>query len=132
MLADGREVLEELTSGFSSFGHPFIDKPAVIFDDSRDAFKGNIFVKEEDGSYTIRYRRDEFAYFSFPVLEELERLDKLLYKHSLMLKLSAGDGYIINNRRWLHGRKDFSGEREFLRLLVSDKCLDKKGIPVYD
>lgn len=128
ILADGKSILCELTADAPTVEHPLIDKQAVIFDDSKDCFKGNIFTKEGDGSYTLRYRRDDFAYFSSPVIKELAKFDALADKHSFCVKLHAGDGYVINNRWWLHGRKEFSGEREFLRLLVSDRSLSNKGI----
>jgi alpha-ketoglutarate-dependent taurine dioxygenase len=90
------------------------------------------FTKEDDGSYTLRYRRDDFAFFSSTVIKELGRFDDLAARCSFSIKLSAGEGYVINNRRWLHGREAFSGEREFLRLLVSDRSAGHKGIPLGD
>jgi alpha-ketoglutarate-dependent taurine dioxygenase len=66
------------------------------------------------------------------VINELGRFDDLAAKHSFSIKLSAGEGYVINNRRWLHGRKEFSGEREFLRLLLSDRSPGHKGIVLRD
>jgi alpha-ketoglutarate-dependent taurine dioxygenase len=128
LLSDGREILQDLTQGFTDWTHPLVAGKSVIFDDGQNAYKGNVFVKEDDGSYTLRYRRDEFAFFSSTLLPELAELEKAILKHSFKRNLKEGQGYVINNRWWLHGREPFSGDREFLRVLLLSKKASKKGI----
>lgn len=38
------------------------------------------------------------------------------------LPLSAGDGYILHNHRYLHGRSSFAGHRQLVRMLASVTC----------
>lgn len=42
--------------------------------------------------------------------------------------MGVGDGYILQNARWMHGRTAFSGQREMHRLL--GRVRHGSGIPV--
>ncbi|TDC76314.1 hypothetical protein E1285_40190 [Actinomadura sp. 7K507] len=71
--------------------------------------------------YRFRYRNDAIARSrllsscGWPVLEELRKLRNT----PRVVRMSAGDGYIVHNHRYLHGRRSFSGDRQMIRLLAS-------------
>lgn len=42
---------------------------------------------------------------------------KAASRYRIEFRLSVGQGYAVQNGRWLHGRGRFSGNREMLRIL---------------
>jgi alpha-ketoglutarate-dependent taurine dioxygenase len=80
--------------------------------------------RERNGNYCVRYRDDEIAQpFSYDQ-GILVRLRELTTKLQLEVRLSPGDGYIISNHRWLHGRTAFCGRRLMTRILVAQLYRD--------
>jgi hypothetical protein len=72
-----------------------------------------------NGDFRIRFRFDENIYFS-PVITEHIALLKLLINDTLHeMPFAAGQGYIIDNIRNLHGRRGFVGDREVWRILIN-------------
>jgi hypothetical protein len=69
--------------------------------------------------WVVRYRDDRVAR---PVSDSPEVIDQLLRSLEALamhLPLVAGDGYVLNNRQWMHGRTKFQGPRRAGRLLYS-------------
>ena len=78
---------------------------------------GSVFGPTRDGLLAIRYRRDELGRYSPAAQQAIELLDRLAADCWLELPLRAGQGFILQNGRWLHGRTRFSGRRTMARLL---------------
>lgn len=78
------------------------------------------FVEEVvPGGLVTRYREDHVAR---PVARDpliIEVLRQAIEDHLITVRLESGDGYVLNNRRWLHGRTGFSGDRSASRLLFA-------------
>lgn len=72
---------------------------------------------KEDGRVRIRYRDDDIAkpVCGDPILLEAIRTELTRVR---VWQMTAGDGYIVHNHRFLHGRKPFDGDREVVRLLL--------------
>lgn len=85
----------------ASFGGPF-------------GYRGPVFERNAEGRITVRLRLDELGCIS---PKHLETLRTLVAKRARVLELRAGDGYILLNDRWLHGRAPFTGDRLMLRVL---------------
>lgn len=78
---------------------------------------GSVFGLTRNGLLAIRYRRDELGRYSPTAQRAIELLDKLAADSRLELPLAPGQGFILQNGRWLHGRTRFTGRRVMARLL---------------
>lgn len=65
----------------------------------------------------IRFRNDADVWFSPDTRRALPLFAAVLHARSYTLELGVGDGYILQNGRWLHGRTAFRGPRSMLRVL---------------
>ncbi|BCB86596.1 TauD/TfdA family dioxygenase [Phytohabitans suffuscus] len=78
---------------------------------------GAVFQEIENDRMAIRIRFDALARFSPVVTPYIGRLRALAQDRTITLDLREGDGYVVLNDRWLHGRSQFSGERTMLRIV---------------
>ena len=72
----------------------------------------------EEKSGIIRFRFDGGIQLSASMVESFSKLREIIYQNALVVSLQLGQGYILDNHRYLHGRTSFSGSRELLRALV--------------
>jgi alpha-ketoglutarate-dependent taurine dioxygenase len=90
------------------------DDAAVFGGDA--GFRGPVFDRRVDGRVQVRLRLDNLA--SFDVSEAaLAELRSAISRHTRWLPLTAGQAFVIDNRRILHGRTAFSGQRRVYRML---------------
>lgn len=68
------------------------------------------------GELAIRYRDDALV-DPTSLGSAWDRLRDAIDSCTQVVPMSPGDGYIIDNYRWLHGRRGFDGNRSVLRLL---------------
>jgi hypothetical protein len=78
---------------------------------------GSIFEETAIGRVTVRLRFDDQIRFSPAASLYVARLAELLRQHAITLDLAVGEGYVLLNDRWLHGRRRFVGNRMMLRLI---------------
>lgn len=77
---------------------------------------GAVFTRTDDNRIAVRLRLDELATFSPLVARHLPLLRTMLQRHSFTMMLRPGQGYVLDNYRWLHGRGAFTGDRVFYRV----------------
>lgn len=65
----------------------------------------------------VRFRDDDEVRYSPDAEKALTLFRSVLGSRSYAFDLRPGDGYILQNGRWLHGRTAFSGPRAMLRVL---------------
>ncbi|MDG4801002.1 TauD/TfdA family dioxygenase [Micromonospora sp. WMMD980] len=65
----------------------------------------------------LRYRDDQVA-APRGRPDVLKRLRRLIIEETLTLELAAGEGYLVHNHRFLHGRTAFTGGRRLVRFLA--------------
>lgn len=87
---------------------------------------GSIFANTNDGHVTIRLRMNDLVRFSPEVTAFLPELRAAIDRHALTFTLNNGQGYILDNHRWLHGRGAFTGQRVMYR--VNANPLNSLGI----
>jgi alpha-ketoglutarate-dependent taurine dioxygenase len=78
---------------------------------------GAVFEQTAQGRVAVRLRLDELARFSPTLTPHIGRLRTLVQDRVVALDLREGDGYILLNDRWLHGRTRFTGHRLMLRII---------------
>lgn len=78
---------------------------------------GAVFRPSAEGRIAVRLRLDGLARFAPALAPYLDRLRTLVRDHIVAVDLREGDGYILLNDRWLHGRAGYTGERLMLRVI---------------
>lgn len=80
-------------------------------------------VARRGGLVRIRFRDDGLARpFSDWGPAEVAALRESISTVARSVPLRAGDGYIVHNHRYLHGRSSFRGRRTLTRMLATVKC----------
>lgn len=72
----------------------------------------------DEQSETFRFRFDNGIQVSASLVESFSKLREIIYQNAFVVSLQPGQGYLIDNHRYLHGRASFTGARELLRVLV--------------
>src|ERR1700730_976948 len=81
-------------------------------------YLGSICEALEPGRLRIRLRLDELARFSPEVTRLLPLLRTAIEANTEMFRLRSGEGFLLTNSRWLHGRRRYAGgQRMMLRIL---------------
>ncbi|MFF8917817.1 TauD/TfdA family dioxygenase [Streptomyces sp. NPDC015032] len=116
VLADGREV-----HGFLADRYPgaveVMSQPGTAYYGDGGGRPSQIFTRHSGGRISIRFRQDELAQFSPVVQHCLPHLREAIKAQQHAIALSPGQGYLIDNSRYLHAREAFSGPRFCVRAL---------------
>ncbi len=78
---------------------------------------GSVFEDLGGHRVSVRLRFDDLIRFSPAASLYVGRLRELVRLRSVTLDLAVGEGYVLLNDRWLHGRRRFVGDRAMLRLI---------------
>lgn len=119
LLADGKQIYRVLAEEFPHLLKVLMTPNSVVFGGTEISFVSSIFSTLEDGNICIRFRYDNLGYCSEAVSAVLPRFLEIINRYSISFLLKKGQGYIIQNGRWLHGRTAFQGAREMSRVLVN-------------
>ncbi|OLF06239.1 hypothetical protein BLA60_33055 [Actinophytocola xinjiangensis] len=114
VVIDGKAVYDELAQTCSRALRALGGPRSVLFGGAA-GYLGSIFTRVGD-RITIRLRLDDLARFSPEVTRWLPILRATIDRHAVMFGLDAGQGYVLDNCRWLHGRRAFSGQRVMYRV----------------
>lgn len=90
-------------------------------------YLGSVFTPQPDGRVTLRLRLDDLARFSPDATRWRATLCSAIERHLITVVLRAGEGYVLDNHRWLHGRRAFTGNRIVYR--VTAEPLPHLAIP---
>jgi len=69
------------------------------------------------GRTRIRLRLDDLAMFSADATPVIPLLRAVITQHVDAIQLRAGQGLLVSNTRWLHGRDRYTGPRVMFRIL---------------
>lgn len=115
-VVDGRRVFMTLAD-VAPDALRALSAPRSAFFGAGDGHLGSVFEDVGDGRVGIRLRLDELGRFSPGASRILPQLRVAIDEHRMSLRLRAGEGFLLSNSRWLHGRRRFSGQRVILRIL---------------
>lgn len=116
LLVDGRSVYADLAERSPEVVEALSNPRAGYFGRSGGIF-APAFAQHEGGRVSVRYRQDAFVRWS-PLAEmHLHALKLSATRTQQMLTLRAGQGYLLDNHRWLHARTAFDGARRCYRAL---------------
>lgn len=117
LVADGRDIFDALRSVSAEAVRALSAPGCASFGGGRAVYRGAVFEPTTPGRVAIRFRHDELARFTSPAALALPELLDAIYERLLRFRLDAGEGYIAQNGRWLHGRTTFAGPRTMYRVL---------------
>lgn len=116
VLADGAEVAAALARAHPA-ALPALSSPQAAIFGGSNGYRGPIIAPGGPGRCSIRFRSDELARFSDSIVDVLPLLTASITKHVETIQLHAGEGILLSNTRWLHGRTRYTGQRVMLRIL---------------
>ncbi|MEV8395762.1 MULTISPECIES: TauD/TfdA family dioxygenase [unclassified Streptomyces] len=109
-----------------------LSQPRAVAYGRTHVYAGPVFEPTDDGQrLRLRIWPREAGRFSREAEAALDELQRAIAAQTLTLRLKAGQGYVIDNHRWLHGRLAYIGDRVVLRIGVAphQRALLKTGIP---
>jgi alpha-ketoglutarate-dependent taurine dioxygenase len=116
LLTDGQAVHSDLFAGEQEAGAA-LTQPRTAFFGAGDGHATQVFTVHDDLRVSVRLRFDGLARWNPIVQPHLPRLRAAAGRHQVRIALAPGQGYLLDNERWLHARRAFTGDRLFWRAL---------------
>ncbi|MFF4534310.1 TauD/TfdA family dioxygenase [Streptomyces sp. NPDC001407] len=116
LLTDGRAVYSDIAARRRE-AIVALGKPRTAFFGAGNGHATQVFTEHPDGRVSVRLRLDGLGRFSPIVQPHLPHLRVALTAYQIRLPLAAGQGYLLDNERWLHARDAFTGSRLCWRAL---------------
>ncbi|TMM34388.1 MAG: TauD/TfdA family dioxygenase [Actinobacteria bacterium] len=116
VLVDGCGLYREIAE-FEPGMLDALREPRSAYFGGGSGYLGSVFEERDDHRVTVRLRFDGLIRFSPAASLYVGKLRELLRQRATTLDLAVGQGYILLNDRWLHGRRRFAGDRMMLRLI---------------
>ncbi|MGW2325280.1 TauD/TfdA family dioxygenase [Streptomyces sp. NPDC001700] len=122
LLADGWAVRDDLAA-YHPDALAALSAPRSAYFGGADGHLGAVFGTRPDGRRPeIRLRWDSLVRFSPLVQPYLPLLRAVIARHQQVRRLQPGQGYLLDNTRWLHARTAFDGPRVCYRALGEPKA----------
>lgn len=118
LLVDGRGVYQRLAHLNPDIFSAVTKAKSTIFASDGELYWGSIYERTEANKLVVRFRSDDLLFVSAEITSAIHAFRGVLESSSLVTQLEAGQGYILQNTRWLHGRLPFAGERRYGRLHI--------------
>ncbi|MFJ9774015.1 TauD/TfdA family dioxygenase [Kitasatospora sp. NPDC101157] len=119
VLHRGEDVVRHLEEHDPATLAAVTSSQAAIFRTGPYEYVGPI-IRVENGEVTdVRLRFDPFVHFSWDVARNLPAFRTALESVATRFTLQVGQGYILDNRTWFHGRTSYTGDREMSRIMVA-------------
>ncbi|WP_328493438.1 TauD/TfdA family dioxygenase [Streptomyces sp. NBC_00414] len=116
LLTDGQAVHSGLFADERQAGLA-LAQPRTAFFGAGDGHTTQVFTVHDDLRVSVRLRFDGLARWNPIVQPYLPQLRAAAVHHQVRLPLALGQGYLLDNERWLHARRAFTGDRLFWRAL---------------
>jgi Taurine catabolism dioxygenase TauD, TfdA family len=94
-----------------------LSAPRTAYFGTADGYLGPVCEPAGPGRARIRLRLDGLAMFSADATPVIPILRAVIIQHQQAIRLRAGQGLLVSNSRWLHGRDRYTGPRIMLRIL---------------
>lgn len=120
VLADTKAVYEDLSRRVPATLKALRADDSAVFMGDHEPYASSVYEGLPESEVRVRFRYDARGYFAPDVFEALPSFLDSVEKHSVSFGLEPGQGYVVHNGRWLHGRTQFRGEREMYRILINN------------
>lgn len=118
VLADARTAYDILSRTQPRVISLLEQPDAVGFSDGSKTLVAPVLSRDESGRMRVRFKFDSSLVANEDTWWALKHFKAVTDEHSLHISLRQGEGYVIDNSWWLHGRRQFSGNRQVLRLHI--------------
>ncbi len=120
LLVDASDVYRELCVSSPEIVEQLCQPDAAVFESDGALIRSPVFFESElqSGRVCVRFRYDKLLYINCAYIAAIPILKATISAKATRVRLRPGQGYIVSNTRWLHGRTGFSGSRRFMRLLI--------------
>ncbi len=115
VLADGYGLYREIAETDPAMLDA-LRAPRSAYFGSGSGHLGSVFEDQGGHRVAVRLRFDDLVRFSPAASLYVGRLRELVRLRAITLDLAVGEGYVLLNDRWLHGRRRLVGDRTMLRL----------------
>ncbi|GGM48168.1 hypothetical protein GCM10012275_19020 [Longimycelium tulufanense] len=115
VVVDGKAVYDDLAETAPDALHALSTPRSALFGGA-SGYLGSVFSRASSGRIAVRLRLDDLAQFSPEATRFLPILRDALSRHAMTYGLKTGEGYILHNHRWMHGRRAFLGQRVMYRI----------------
>jgi Taurine catabolism dioxygenase TauD, TfdA family len=115
-VADGARIINTLAEQYPATLRA-LSAPRAAFFGAAGCYHGAVVEPAGPERACIRLRLDELAWFSVGAAAAIPLLRTVITRHMQSFRLHAGEGVLLSNTRWLHGRDRYSGRRTMLRIL---------------
>jgi alpha-ketoglutarate-dependent taurine dioxygenase len=122
---DGREVYDCLAAEAPEVLRELATPVSALYG-TGGGHLGSVFEPVGSG-VCIRFRDDDLARFSPSVTAVLPQFLEVIRTRTVRFTLGPGQGYVLQNGRWLHGRTGFSGRRQMHRILGEPYPAERLG-----
>jgi Taurine catabolism dioxygenase TauD, TfdA family len=94
-----------------------LSAPQAAYFGTAGGYLGPLCEPAGPGRARIRLRLDDLAMFSADATPVIPLLRAVITQHLHAIQLRTGQGLLVSNSRWLHGRDRYIGPRIMLRIL---------------
>lgn len=115
ILVDGRAVYLDLAEHDPAALRALSAPRSALFGGA-DGHLSSVFAEREGGIVSVRFRLDALARFGPAVAPHIPALRAAIDRHTCTVPARIGTGYVLDNRRWLHGRRAYEGPRLVYRV----------------
>jgi hypothetical protein len=116
LLADAAQITATL-AGQHPAALQALSAPRAAYFGTAGGYLGPVCEPAGPGRARIRLRLDDLAMFSADATPVIPLLRAAITQHLQAVQLRAGQGLLVSNTRWLHGRDRYTGPRVMLRIL---------------
>jgi hypothetical protein len=115
-VADGASIISALAGQYPAALRA-LSAPRAAFFGAAGGHLGAVLEPAGPGRTRIRLRLDDLVWFSTDAADVVPLLRTVITCHTQTFRLREGEGLLLSNTRWLHGRDSFTGRRVMLRIL---------------
>lgn len=115
---DGRSVYTDLMHA-NPRAIQALTRPRTAIFGGASGYLGSVFEHIQGGRIRVRLRMDSLVQYSPELTPWLPALTAAIERHTTRFALALGQGYVLHNHRWLHGRTAFTGDRLMYRLSLN-------------
>jgi alpha-ketoglutarate-dependent taurine dioxygenase len=116
LLADAARITATL-AGQHPAALRALSAPRAAYFGAAGGYLGPVCEPAGPGRARIRLRLDDLAMFSADATPIIPLLRAVITQHLHAIQLRTGQGLLVSNTRWLHGRDCYTGPRIMLRIL---------------
>jgi alpha-ketoglutarate-dependent taurine dioxygenase len=115
----GRDVVRYLEENDPAALAAVTSSQAAIFRTGQYEHVGAIICIQDGEVVSVRLRFDRLIHFSWDVARSLPAFLVALESVAIRFALQPGQGYILDNLTWFHGRTSYTGDREMSRIMIA-------------